>query len=65
MPDISTIYLGLKLKSPIIAASSGLTNSLEDIKKIESAGAGAIVLKSLFEEEIITDMDRQLNQMHS
>ena len=65
MPDISTTYMGLKLKSPIIAASSGLTNSLEDIKKIEAAGAGAVVLKSLFEEEIITEMDRQMNKMHS
>ena len=65
MPDISTTYMGLKLKSPIIAASSGLTNSLEDIKKIESAGAGAVVLKSLFEEEIVIEMDRQMNQMHS
>ncbi len=65
MPDISTTYMGLRLKSPIIAASSGLTNSLEDIQKIEAAGAGAVVLKSLFEEEIITEMDHQMNKMHS
>ena len=55
MPDISTTYLGLQLKSPIMASSSGLTSSLEDIKAIEKAGAGAIVLKSLFEEEIVTE----------
>lgn len=65
MPDISTTYLGLQLKSPIIAASSGLTNSLEDIKKIEKAGAGAVILKSLFEEEIVTEMERELHRMHS
>lgn len=65
MPDISTTYMGLKIKSPIIAASSGLTNSLDDIKQIEEAGAGAVVLKSLFEEEIVTEMERQLNKMHS
>ncbi|WP_430816546.1 dihydroorotate dehydrogenase-like protein [Carboxylicivirga sp. RSCT41] len=65
MPDISTTYLGLKLKSPIIAASSGLTNSLEDIKNIEKAGAGAVVLKSLFEEEIVTEMERDLHRLHS
>ncbi|TRX63546.1 dihydroorotate dehydrogenase-like protein [Carboxylicivirga sp. M1479] len=65
MPNISTTYLGLQLKSPIIAASSGLTNSLEDIKAIEKAGAGAVVLKSLFEEEIVTEMERELHQMHS
>ncbi|MBK3519603.1 dihydroorotate dehydrogenase-like protein [Carboxylicivirga marina] len=65
MPDISTTYMGLKVKSPIIAASSGLTNSLDDIKAIEKAGAGAVVLKSLFEEEIVTEMERDLKKMHS
>ncbi|WP_439184395.1 dihydroorotate dehydrogenase-like protein [Carboxylicivirga taeanensis] len=65
MPDISTTYMGLKLTSPIIAASSGLTNSLEDIKHLEKAGAGAVVLKSLFEEEIVTEMEHELNRMHS
>jgi len=65
MPDISTTYLGLQLKSPIMASSSGLTSSLEDIKAIEKAGAGAIVLKSLFEEEIVTELEREMNKMHS
>ncbi|WP_430812855.1 MULTISPECIES: dihydroorotate dehydrogenase-like protein [unclassified Carboxylicivirga] len=65
MPDISTTYLGLQLKSPIVAASSGLTNSLDDIKHIEKAGAGAVVLKSLFEEEIVSEMEHQLNRMQS
>ncbi|SMO53270.1 dihydroorotate dehydrogenase (fumarate) [Saccharicrinis carchari] len=65
MPDLSTSYMGLKLKSPIIAAASGLTNSLEDIIKLEKHGAGAVVLKSLFEEEIVTDMDHDMNKMHS
>lgn len=65
MPDISTTYLGLQLKSPIMASSSGLTNSLEDIKAIEKAGAGAVVLKSLFEEEIVTELEHEMNKMHS
>ncbi len=65
MPDISTTYMGLKLSSPIIAASSGLTNSLEDIKHLEKAGAGAVVLKSLFEEEIVIEMESELNRMQS
>lgn len=65
MADISTSYMGLKLKSPIIAASSGLTNSIDDVKKLEAAGAGAVVLKSLFEEEIVKEMERQMHQMHS
>jgi len=50
MPDLQTSYMGLKLKNPIIVASSGLTNSAEKIKACEQAGAGAVVVKSLFEE---------------
>lgn len=52
MTKISTNYLGLKLRSPFIASSSGLTNNIVSIKELEAAGAGAIVLKSLFEEQI-------------
>jgi len=52
MIDLSTEYLGLKLKNPIIVASCGLTNSVNKIKKLEESGAGAVVIKSLFEEEI-------------
>lgn len=50
--DISVNYLGLKIKSPIVVGSSGITNSIENLKKIEHSGAGAVVLKSIFEEEI-------------
>lgn len=52
MVDISVNYLGLKLKSPFIAASSGYTADLEKIVALSRCGAGAIVLKSLFEEQI-------------
>ena len=52
MINLSTEYAGLKLRNPLIAASSGLTNSLQKIKQLEKAGVGAIVLKSLFEEQI-------------
>ncbi len=52
MADLSTTYLGLQLKNPIIAASSGLTESLKSIKELENNGAGAVVLKSIFEEDI-------------
>lgn len=52
MADISTTYMGLKLTSPVIIGSSGLTNSIENIKEFAARGAGAIVLKSLFEEQI-------------
>ena len=47
MADLTTNYMGLQLRNPIIAASSGLTNSVEDIKEFEENGAGAIVLKSI------------------
>ena len=53
MADLKTKYLGLELKNPVIAGSSGLTNDLENIKKIEKHGAGAVVLKSVFEEQIL------------
>lgn len=63
MKNIETTYMGLKLKSPIIAASSGLTNSLENIVEMEKYGAGAVVLKSLFEEEIQIEMNKNLLDM--
>jgi dihydroorotate dehydrogenase (fumarate) len=49
------IYAGLKLRTPIVAGSSGLTNSAKKNSAAEKAGAGAIVLKSLFEEQILMD----------
>jgi dihydroorotate dehydrogenase (fumarate) len=50
--DLSTRHLGLELRSPIIAAASPLTRDPEVTRKLEAAGAGAIVMPSLFEEEI-------------
>ena len=44
--------MGLKLKNPVIAGSSGLTSTVDKIRSLEKAGAGAVVLKSLFEEQI-------------
>lgn len=52
MVDISTSFVGLSLKSPIIVGSSGLTRSLDKVKAFAEAGAGAVILKSLFEEQI-------------
>ena len=59
MAILKTNYLGLELKSPIIVGSSELNNSVERIKKHAEAGAGAVVLKSLFEEQILMDIDAQ------
>lgn len=58
MSNLTTKYLGLTLKNPIVAGSSGLTNSIEDLKALESKGVGAIVLKSIFEEEIVAEMKK-------
>lgn len=52
MADLSTTYMGLKLKSPIILGASNLVTKPEAIEQIEEAGIGAIVYKSLFEEQI-------------
>ncbi|PKP50023.1 MAG: diguanylate cyclase [Bacteroidetes bacterium HGW-Bacteroidetes-1] len=53
MMNLSTTFMGLKLKNPIIVGSSGLTNSVENIKEAAANGAAAVVLKSLFEEQIL------------
>ena len=52
MNNLQTTFAGLVLKSPVIVSSSGLTDSAEKNRKLEQEGAGAIVLKSLFEEQI-------------
>jgi dihydroorotate dehydrogenase (fumarate) len=52
MENLNTYYLGLKLRNPLIAGSCGLTNSVSNIKELASKGVGAIVIKSLFEEQI-------------
>ena len=57
MIDIKTQYAGLTLRNPLIVGSSGLTNNAERNKEFEKAGAGAIVLKSLFEEQIEMQSD--------
>lgn len=53
MTQLKTTFAGLALRNPIIISSSSLTNSAEKNKKLEMAGAGAIVLKSVFEEQIM------------
>lgn len=55
MANLQTTYLGLKLKNPIIVSSSGLTSTVKSIKKLADNGAAAVVLKSLFEEQILQE----------
>ncbi len=50
--DLSTTYLGLELSSPVVASASPLTGDLDMLRRLEQAGAGAVVLPSLFEEQV-------------
>jgi dihydroorotate dehydrogenase (fumarate) len=61
MTNISTRFFGLALKSPVIAASSSMTGHAEQVIKLAEAGAGAIVLKSIFEEEIFHELQEELS----
>jgi len=62
MANLTTRFFGLELKSPVIAASSSMTGNLEQIKKIADAGAGAVVLKSIFQEEIYQQLQEELSK---
>lgn len=64
MADLTTKYLGLSLANPLIIGSSGLTNSVDNIVELERAGAGAVVLKSLFEEQIMLEVDASLKEAY-
>jgi dihydroorotate dehydrogenase (fumarate) len=68
MANISTRFFGLNLKSPVIAASSSMTGHVEQVLRLAEAGAGAVVLKSIFEEEIYAELQEELSlrdNMHS
>ena len=62
MTNLKTTFMGLELKNPVIVGSSGLTDSVEKIIKLEKFGIGAVVLKSLFEEQILMEMGESGNQ---
>lgn len=62
MADLSTKYLGLNLRNPIVAGSSGWTHSVKDIVEMEKNGAGAVVLKSIFEEQIQLEAEYKLKK---
>ncbi|MCG8409816.1 MAG: dihydroorotate dehydrogenase-like protein [Bacteroidales bacterium] len=65
MSQLETTYLGLKLRNPVIVGSSSLTSSIDKIKEIEKNGAGAIVLKSIFEEQIKFEAGKVLGDADS
>lgn len=65
MIDLSTTYLGLTLRSPLVASASPLSKDLGNLQRLEAAGAGAVVFHSLFEEQIAAEsesLDSFLNQ---
>lgn len=60
MGNLKTKFVGLELNSPIIAGSCGLTSDIKKLQEIEAAGAGAVVLKSIFEEQINMEVSRSI-----
>jgi dihydroorotate dehydrogenase (fumarate) len=57
MPDLTTTYLGLDLNNPLVASASPLSKKLDRVRQLEDAGAAAIVMYSLFEEQITREVD--------
>ncbi len=64
MANLKTSYMGIELKNPVIVGASNLVNNIENVKKIEEAGAGAIVYKSLFEEQIQLESAQLDDKLH-
>lgn len=64
MADLRTRYLGIELKNPVIAGASRLTASMDTIRRIEEAGAGALVTASLFEEEVQLERFKHEEDLH-
>lgn len=65
MVDLTTTYLGLQLKNPVVASASPISKKLSRIRSLEDAGASAVVMYSLFEEQIVHEslaLDHYLNQ---
>lgn len=62
MAELNTKYLGLSLSNPIVVGSSGLTGSVKEIVELAQNGAGAIVLKSIFEEQIMLEADYRMKK---
>ena len=57
--DLSTTYLGLKLKHPLIVGASPMVGDLDQVKRLEDAGVAAVVMQSLFEEQLLFEQSAQ------
>ncbi len=55
MVDLSTSYMGLRLPSPVVVAACSISGNVDNIKRVEAAGAGGLVVKSLFEEQVMAE----------
>lgn len=60
MVNLKTSYLGLELKNPLVVSSGPLTNSVESVVRLEEAGAAAVVMRSIFEEQIQSDVSEMV-----
>ncbi|NJL92215.1 MAG: dihydroorotate dehydrogenase-like protein [Anaerolineae bacterium] len=66
MADLATTYMGLSLASPLVVAASSVSNMIDRIEKVEANGAGAVVIRSLFEEQAFhDDPDFDLGSIHA
>ena len=57
--DLSTRYLGLQLRNPLLASASPLSHTVDGVRRLADAGVGAVVLYSLFEEQIRREAEQQ------
>jgi dihydroorotate dehydrogenase (fumarate) len=55
--DLATSYLGLALRNPLVAAASPLSNTVDGVRRLADSGVGAVVLYSLFEEQVRQEME--------
>ncbi|MEE9357095.1 MAG: hypothetical protein V3U62_01875 [Sedimenticolaceae bacterium] len=62
--DLTTQYLGMKLKNPLVSSASPLSRSLEMSKELEDAGASAIIMYSLFEEAVRSEEEAMVRFLH-
>lgn len=61
--DLTTAYLGLKLRTPLVCSASPLSETLDGVRKMEDAGAAAVVLSSLFEEQLTHDREELITRL--
>lgn len=61
--ELTTRYMGLELRNPLVVSASPLTMDLENVRACEAHGAGAVVLRSLYEEQIVNELEGRLDMI--